>query len=339
MPFIGRRAPERDRHRTARAEVEALAGALAAPGGRHRGGDDVLEGVSGAHPTVVAGRPPAVGEPVLVQGRLPVVPEEVAVQAGGDVVPRAGSRRSVRCRVTYQSGSRPSAAIASSQRDRWKCSLHSWNVPPARHTRSITRPIRRSPRLAMPSANVAAGSCQRICAPDRFTSSRSSPILRCSSSTQFCPNHWNGVCGFGTNPPTDAVQLAFFVYFRADLDDLAGELGDAERVVVGLGGHAGEEVELHPLPALRVRAVDRGVEVVVGDELVDHLPDPPRAALGREREPGAAHLLDLAGDADGERVDPQRRQREADVAAALLLVHDARRPARRCPRSRRSTGT
>ena len=108
----------------------------------------------------------------------------------------------------------------------------------------------------------------------------------------------------------------------ADLHDLAGQLGDAERVLVHLGGDPDEEVQLHPLPPLRVRALDRGVEVVVGDELVDHLADAPRAALGREREPGAADLLDLAGDADGERVDPQRRQRQADVAAALLLVHE-----------------
>ena len=107
----------------------------------------------------------------------------------------------------------------------------------------------------------------------------------------------------------------------SDLHDLARELGDPERVDVHLGGNADEEVELHPLPALRVRALDRGVQVVVGDELVDHLADPPRAAFGREGEPGAADLLDLAGDADGERVDPQRRQREADVAAPLLLVH------------------
>ena len=134
--------------------------------------------------------------------------------------------------------------------------------------------------------------------------------MRRSSSTPFWPNHWNGVCGFGTNPPTDTVQLACFVYLRPIFDDVARELGDAERVLVHLGRQAGEEVELHAPPALRVRGVDRGVEVVLGDELVDHLAHPPRAGLGREREPGAAHLLDLARDADGERVDPQRRQRE-----------------------------
>ena len=175
----------------------------------------------------------------------------------------------------------------------------------------------------MPSANVAAGSCQRSCAPVRLRrSSRSSQILRRSSSTPFWPNHWNGVCAFGTKPPTDAVQLAFFVYLRPIFTtSRASSAMPSVSSSISVGS-ADEEVELHPPPALRVRAVDRGVEVVLGDELVDHLADPPRAALGREREPGAAHLLDLAGDADGERVDPQRRQREADVAAALLLVHE-----------------
>ena len=93
-------------------------------------------------------------------------PASPARGSPGAARPRCGPTgrisSSVRCRVTYQSGSRPSAAIASIQRSSWKCSLHSWNVPPARHTRSMTRPIRRSPRLAIPSAKVAAGSCQRM---------------------------------------------------------------------------------------------------------------------------------------------------------------------------------
>ena len=51
----------------------------------------------------------------------------------------------------------------------------------------------------------------------------------------------------------------------ADVDDVLGELGDAERVFVHLGRQPGEEVELHPPPTLRVRGVDRGVEVVFED--------------------------------------------------------------------------
>jgi hypothetical protein len=66
----------------------------------------------------------------------------------------------------------------------------------------------------MPSANVASGSCQRSWAPDLRNPSRSNPTLRCSSSTPFWPNHWNGVCGLGTNPPADTVAVAPLVWRR-----------------------------------------------------------------------------------------------------------------------------
>ena len=36
--------------------------------------------------------------------------------------------------------------------------------------------------------------------------------MRRSSGTVFWPNHWNGVWGLGTKPPTLAVTLARFVY-------------------------------------------------------------------------------------------------------------------------------
>ena len=136
----------------------------------------------------------------------------------GGARPRCGPRAAPRPRGGDASrtsrGRAPRPPCASSHRVRSKRSLHSWNVPPARQTRSITRPIRRSPRLAIPSANVAAGSCHLSCTPVRRVASRSSPTLRRSSSTLFWPNHWNGVCGFGTKPPTDAVQLAPFVWRR-----------------------------------------------------------------------------------------------------------------------------
>ena len=65
---------------------------------------------------------------------------------------------------------------------------------------------------------------------------------------------------------------------------LAGQVGDAERVLVGLGGQAGEEVELHAGPALAVGRFDRAVQVLLGDELVDDGTKPPRARLRRERQ-------------------------------------------------------
>ena len=67
---------------------EVLARALAAAGGRHRRGDDVLDAVAGAHAAVVARRPAAVLEPAAGERGLPVVPQEVLVEPGGEVVPR-----------------------------------------------------------------------------------------------------------------------------------------------------------------------------------------------------------------------------------------------------------
>ena len=67
----------------------------------------------------------------------------------------------------------------------------------------------------MPSANVARGSCHFTCARVPFSrvAQQTRSCVR-SSSTPFWPNHWNGVCGLGTKPPTDTVQLACFVYLR-----------------------------------------------------------------------------------------------------------------------------
>ena len=109
----------------------------------------------------------------------------------------------------------------------------------------------------------------------------------------FCPNHWNGVNGLGTKPPIDTVTDGFLWYFLPDRDHVAGQGGDAEGVLVGLGGEPDQEVQLHPPPALRVGRLDRAVEVVLADELVDDLAHPPRAALGGEGQAGAAGLLDL----------------------------------------------
>ena len=218
--------------------------------------------------------------------------------------------------------SRPWAAMASCHRSRRKCSLHSWNVPPARHTCSMTGPSRRSPRLTRPSMRLALGSCHlrlhALRAP--FAASRSRPTLRRSSSSVFMPNHWNGVNAFGTNPPTLTVTEPLRPLRLGQLDAAAGQVDDAEGVLVGLRGEPGEEVELHALPALAERGVDRGEEVLLGDQLVDHLAHAPRAGLGGEREARAAGPLDLGGHADREGVDAQARQAHRHVAAAGALV-------------------
>ena len=97
----------------------------------------------------------------------------------------------------------------------------------------------------------------------------------------------------------------------------------ATRVLVGLGGQSGQEVELDSPPSLAEGGPDGGEEILLCDQLVDDLAHAPRSGFGREREPAAPRLLDLRGDAHGEGVDAQARQADADVAAAERVVHGA----------------
>jgi hypothetical protein len=71
----------------------------------------------------------------------------------------------------------------------------------------------------------------------------------------------------------------------AGLDDLLGELGDLQHVLVGLGRQPAHEVELDLPPAGPVRRRDGVDEVLLGDHLVDDLAQPLAAALGREVSP------------------------------------------------------
>ena len=120
----------RNRTGTSAPGAQVLARALAAARGRERRGHHVLEGVVGAHPAVVAGSPPAIGEAVLGQGRLPVVPEEVVVQTGGDVVPGQHLVAGAVAGHVPVGIEALGAAWRRVQRSSEKCSLHSWNVPP-----------------------------------------------------------------------------------------------------------------------------------------------------------------------------------------------------------------
>src|SRR4051794_38124891 len=134
-------------------------------------------------------------------------------------------------------------------------------------------------------------------------------------SAPACAAHWNGVCGFGTNPPIDtlhpmslrplasppapmtstaraadsrtdpadrhrAPDVLAAAGLPAGADDLDREVGDLQHVLVGLGRQTAHEVELHLLPAVGVGGGDGADEVVLGHRLVDHPADPLAAALG-----------------------------------------------------------
>ena len=106
----------------------------------------------------------------------------------------------------------------------------------------------------------------------------------------------------------------------AGRDDPLGQVGDLQHVLVGLGRQAAHEVELHLAPAGRVRGGDRADEVVLGDHLVDDLADPLGAALGGERQPGAAAVAgQLVGQVDVERVDAGRGQRQRGLGALVAV--------------------
>ncbi len=175
-------------------------------------------------------------------------------------------------------GTVPWSAKASVHSDRSKCSVHSWKVPPRRHTCSMTGPIRRSPRLTMPSAAVALGSCHRMVRPRTGrAASLSRWTLRVSSSMVFCPNHWNGVWTLGTNPPTEAVTVTPLWYRWPMATHCWPEPTMPRMSSSRLGGQADQEVQLDPPPALAERGLHGGVEVLLQDQLVDHLAHPPGA--------------------------------------------------------------
>src|SRR5690606_24032160 len=104
------------------------------------------------------------------------------------------------------------------------------------------------------------------------------------------------------------------------LDDLAGEVGDGEDVGVLLGGQPAHEVQLDLAPPRRVGRGDRADQVLFGDHLVDDPTHPLAAALGCEREPGAASVTgQLVGQLDIEGVDPGGGQREPGVGAFVTV--------------------
>src|SRR5947209_10395757 len=307
-PRTGRRllphAEELDRPIATAAEI--LAGPLAPTRRRHGRRYEVLERVIGAHAAVVTRCPPAVRKAVLVQRGLPVLPEEIAMQPGRDVIPGQDLiGGAVPCHVPVGVEAlgchrvEPAAEVEA-----LAPLLERPAVPPDAFDDATDAPVApaRDPlderRRRVVPAELDAGLADRAAQQPDLALQLVDTVL--AEPLERCVR-----LGHETADRRRATGLLRVL--ATDLDDVARQLGDATRVFVHLGRHAGEEVQLHAPPALRIRAVDRGIQVVLGDELVEDLADPPRAALGREREPGAADLLDLAGDAAGERVDAHRR--------------------------------
>ena len=241
----------------------------------------------------------------------------------------------VRCRVTYQSGSRPSAAIASSPAvEREVLAPLLEGATRRASTRSMTRPTRRSPRLAIPSANVAAGSCHFTCA--------ARALGRVAQQRDLAPQLVDAVLA---EPLERRVRLRHEAAERhgaagllrvlaADVDHVLGERRDAERVLVGLGGKADHEVELDAPPArLQLRFLcTLPKEVTSVSVLVDDVTHPLCAGLRSKRQPAL-----LAPPRRDKRAPSPRRTRRREGSGA-------KRSLRQCPRGvaaqgRRSTSS
>ena len=89
-----------------------------------------------------------------------------------------------------------------------------------------------------------------------------------------------------------APDVAMSGDLAPSVDDLLGQVGNREHVLVGLGGQPAHEVELHLPPAVAVRRRDRAQQVVLADHLVDDPSHPLGAAFGGEGQPERRPLRD-----------------------------------------------
>ena len=139
--------------------------------------------------------------------------------------PRAGPRPRCGGGGRTQSRSRPWRAMASSHRSRSKCSLHSWKVPPWRHTSSMTGPRRRSPRGhdALDDGGLGVVPLELDALVAAGVVAQQVDLAAAAPRAVFCPNHWNGVNGLGTKPPTRHGDRRVLCGAFADLDAVAGQ--------------------------------------------------------------------------------------------------------------------
>ena len=103
-------------------------------------------------------------------------------------------------------------------------------------------------------------------------------------------------------------------------DDVDGHVADLQDVLVGLGGQAAHEVQLHLAPAVAVGGGDGTDQVLLGDHLVDDLAHALAAALGGEGETGAAAVArQLVGQVDVEGVHPGGGQGQTDLVLCVAV--------------------
>ena len=103
-----------------------------------------------------------------------------------------------------------------------------------------------------------------------------------------------------------------------DLKDLPHQIRNSDDVLVGLRGKPQHEVELHVVPAAGESRGAGGEHLLLGDILVDGVPEALAARLRSKGEAALAYPLHLGHELSGEIIRTKGGQGEVDVAALAI---------------------
>ena len=108
---------------------------------------------------------------------------------------------------------------------------------------------------------------------------------------------------------------------REDVFDLVDELGQFLEVFFGFRRMPDHEVELDARPTGCHRLLDGGENILLGDTLVDDVPESLAAGLRSKRESRLTDATHALRQADAERVRAQRRQADSDTSTDERAAH------------------
>ena len=93
--------------------------------------------------------------------------------------------------------------------------------------------------------------------------------------------------------------------FKEGGRDFVAQLGDAPDILLGFRGKAQHEIQLHPAPAALKGHGGSLQDDLLGQSLVDHVPQPLASGLRREGQAAFFHILHLSHDVQRKGVDAQ----------------------------------
>ena len=109
------------------------------------------------------------------------------------------------------------------------------------------------------------------------------------------------------------------VHSRQAEIDLAGQVGDAQHILIRLGGQAQHKVQLDPAPAAGKSCSDGLHQVLLPQVLIDGVPQALGARLRGEGQAALAHPLQPLHQPHGEGVRPKGGQGQADVPGLAVV--------------------